>query len=214
MMMSILMSLALLFIQTPEAQSDDTNVFLDLGSEHCATEIAFAAYENVNDNEIAAGSSPDYMTYSAFQFESADQATSALDDVPDLVAETFSDEPDITESEEYDRTVVDVETEEYGDESVAYLLSLPVDNDELEVLSIELLGIVKADQMLLILLFSDAGTTRAAPGVTLETVPPFAADLEESWDGSGDLQDAIPDQEDMPIDWEGRQVTVDDPPAC
>lgn len=214
MMMSILMSLALLFIQTPEAQSDDTNVFLDLGSEHCATEIAFAAYENVNDNEIAAGSSPDYMTYSAFQFESADQATSALDDVPDLVAETFSDEPDITESEEYDRTVVDVETEEYGDESVAYLLSLPVDNDELEVLSIELLGIVKADQMLLILLFSDAGTTRAAPGVTLETVPPFAADLEESWDGSGDLQDAIPDQEDMPIDWEGRQVTVEDPPAC
>lgn len=214
MLISILMAVTLLFAQTPEAGGDDTNVFLDLGSEHCATEIAFAAYEPNAPGDFATEATPAYVTYSAFQFESADQAEAALDDVPVLVAETFSDDPNISESEDFDRIVTEVETQDYGDQAVAYVMVLPVDNEDLEVLTVELLGIVKADQMMLILMFSNTGTTRAGVGLTLETIPPFAEDLDEEWDGTGELQDAMPDEDELPVGWEGRQVTIEDPPSC
>ncbi len=216
MLLAILLTILLGFTQTSQAaQENDTNVFLDLGREHCATEIAFVAYERTDEDQLVTNALPPYVTYSAFQFETEEQAVAALEDSPVLVAETFSDDPSIGESEEFDRIANQVPTEDYGDVSVAYAMTLPVDDDELDVLAVELLGIVENDQLLLILVFSGPGTTRpVGPAVTLETIPPFAEDLRELWDGTGDLEDAIPDDEEMPVGWERREVTIDDPPSC
>jgi hypothetical protein len=217
MMLSISIA-ALLFLssllQTPEG--DERNVFLDLGSEHCASELAFAAYEHTAQDELATPAMPAYITYSAYEFETSERAEAALDDIPELVAETFSGDPDFSEQEDYDRLVTEVETEEYGDRSIAYIMTLPPRGDDLDSLTIELLGIVNDSQLLLVLMFSDIGTTTAAPGVTLVNVPPFAADLDQvwEWDGTGDVQDAIPAQEEMPIGWEGQEVTIDEFPEC
>ncbi len=213
MILPVLLALLLGFVQTPQATGDDTNVFLDLGREHCATEIAFAAYEQQED--VDAPALPAYVTYSAFQFETAEQAVAALEDAPVRVVETFSDEPNISEAENFDRIVTEVPTEEYGDATLGATMALPVDNEALDnVLSVELLGIVKHDQLLLILLFSGTGPTRVGPALTLDTIPPFAEDLEEDWDGTGDLEDALPDEGTVPLGWEQREVTIEDPPSC
>ncbi|MDQ4043925.1 MAG: hypothetical protein M3173_00545 [Chloroflexota bacterium] len=216
MLLAVLLAILLGFLQTSQAaQEDDTNIFLDLGREHCATEIAFATFERTDEDELVTNALPPYVTYSAFQFETAEQAVAALEDAPVLVAETFSDEPDISESEDFDRIANQVPTEDYGDASLAYVMTLPVDDDELEVLAVDLLGIVENDQLLLILVFSGTGTTRpVGPAVTLETIPPFAEDLDEEWDGTGDLEESIPDNEQLPIGWEKREVTIEDPPSC
>lgn len=106
---------ALLFLfQTPVATPEEreTNVFLDLGSEHCAQEIAIAAFENTEAAELAAADVPAYVTYSAFAFESAEGANSALDDAHVLVAQTFSDDPNITEREDFDEIVAETGIED------------------------------------------------------------------------------------------------------
>ena len=212
-----LIAILFAFVQTPQASSsEDPNVFLDLGTEHCAQEIAIAAYEFTDDAGADLPATPSFVTYSAFQFESADEATDALDDVHILVAETFSEDPDIEESENFDDLVTEIPTaEDYGDESVAYIMSLPVDDSDLEVLTIEMLGIVKESQLVLILLTSGTATpTTGAPGLSLETIPPFAEDLNERWDGQGDLQEAVPEEEDMPVGWTGQDVSQIELPAC
>ncbi|HEV2127885.1 MAG TPA: hypothetical protein VGR22_04620 [Thermomicrobiales bacterium] len=215
MLLTTLLAMLLGVVQTPQAADDDPNLFLDLGSEHCATEIAFAAFERTDEDAAVTNVLPAYVTYSAFQFETAEQAEAALEDAPVLVAETFSDDPDIGDTETFDQIANEVQTEDYGDRTLGYAMTLPVDNEALDnALTVELLGIVKHDQLVLILLFSEAGPRRLSPTLTLDTVPPFAEDLDEDWDGTGDPEEAIPDEEGVPIGWERREVTIDDPPSC
>ncbi len=215
MLVSALIAIVLAVVHTPQAASgDDTNVFLDLGSEHCATEIVFAAYGQAGEPEILTTVMPAYVTYSAFRFESAEQAEAALEDSPQLVAETFSGDPDVGEHDEFDRTVTEVQTEEYGDRSSAYVMTLPPESDLLAALTIEMVGIVKGDQLLLILMFSETGISRPGTGLSLEMIPPFGEGIDDAWDGTGDLRDAIPDAEQLPPGWERRDVTIDDPPGC
>lgn len=216
MILHTLISILFFFAQTPDAlQEGETNVFVDLGTEHCANSIAIAAYENTGDAEFTAPTMPAYITYSAFEFETANQANDALDDIPDLVAETFSDDPEITEDPDYDRLVTEVETvEERGDRSVGYIMTLPVDDDELEVLTVEMMGIIKENQLLLILMFSETGTSNPSPGLSMETIPPFADTLEDDWTGHGALEQAIPEQDEMPIGWTGQDITTGELPTC
>lgn len=214
MILSALLAMLLGLMQT-QAADDDPNVFLDLGSKHCATEVAFAAYGQTAEEQVVTNVLPAYVTYSAFQFKTAAQAEAALEDIPVLVAETFSDDPTIGETETFDRIAKEVQTEDYGGRTLGYAMTLPVDNEALDnALTVELLGIVKHDQLVLILLFSEAGPRRLSPALTLDTVPPFAEDLAEDWDGTGDLEEALPDEEELAIGWERREVTIEDRPSC
>lgn len=213
--------IALLFalVQTPQASptsSGEANVFIDLGTEHCAQEIAIGAYEFTDDAGAAFPAAPTFVTYSAFEFESSDQATSALEDVHVLVAQTYSNDPDIEQVDNFDQIVAEVPSvEDYGDERVAYIMSLPVEDSDLEVLTLEMLGIVKESQLMLIIMTS-GGTdpVTASPGVALDTIPPFAEDLDEQWDGQGDLTDAIPTQDEMPVGWTGQDISEVELPDC
>ncbi|HEV2127446.1 MAG TPA: hypothetical protein VGR22_02380 [Thermomicrobiales bacterium] len=211
MLIAVLLSLTQV---SQTVESDDPNVFIDLGSEHCATGIVFAAYEYVVEDEVAETANPAYMTYSAFQFESVDQAVAAFEDAPVLVAETFSDDPDISDDPAFDELVTEVVTADYGDISNAYIMTLPLEGEEPDILTIEMLSIVEEAQLLLILMFSETGTTRPSVGLTLETVPPFIGDLDERWEGIGDLEEAVPAEDEMPLGWEGERVILEDPPDC
>ena len=209
--------IAILLILIPAAQvedEDETNVFIDLGTEHCANRIAIAAYENTGDAELTAQAMPEFITYSGFEFETAIQAHAAFDDLPALVAETFSDDPIVIEDPDFDRLVTEITAEERGDRSAAYVMTLPEDDTEDGVLTIEMLSVIKQNQLVMILMFSETGTTGPAPGISLETIPPFAETLEDDWTGYGDLEDAIPEEEDMPIGWTGQDITTGELPTC
>lgn len=218
MIVSVLLAITtLLFSQTPAtSQPTVANVFIDLGDEHCASDVAFAAYAQTDtDDEFGALAQPAYVTYTAFQFDDAARSEAALEDVPTLVADAFSDEPGFSESEDFDELVIPVETEDYGDASAAYTMTLPVDNEALgNVLTVELLGIVKNDQLLVILMFSSTGTAGPGPGILLDAIPPFTEDLDERWDGTGDLEDVVPEEDEMPLGWERRDITIDELPEC
>ena len=215
MTLHTLIAMLLFIIPTTQVGDDEeTNVFIDLGTEHCAERIAIAAYENTRDVELTALEDPEFITYSGFEFETAIQANAAFDDLPELVAETFSDDPLITEDLEFDELVTEITAEERGDRSAAYIMTLPEDDTEEDVLTVEMVSIVKQNQLVLILMFSQWGTTGPAPGISLETIPPFAETLEDDWTGYGDLEDAIPEEEEMPIGWIGQEITTGELPTC
>ncbi len=213
MLLSTLLALLLALSQTPQAADDDRNVFLDLGREHCAQAIAIAAYENTGAADLAAADAPDYVTYSAFEFESADQADAAMDELPMMVAETFSDDPNVT-GEDLDEFVNEVPTEELGDRTIGYVMNLPRESEELDVLFVSMLSIIKENQMVLILMFGESAGVAASPGLSGDAILPFSEMLDENWDGTGNIEDAIPAQDEMPIGWEGRDVTTVDLPTC
>ena len=209
-----LAAVLLFFVQTPQATpTEDQNAFIQLATEHCATEIALAAYENTGEQgEVPA--TPAFVTYAAYDFESADQANTALDAAPLLVAQTYSDDQDIDEADTYDELVTEVPTGDYGDRAVAHIMNLPDEDSDDDVLTIEMLGIVKDTQLLLVLMFGEGGASPASPGVELETVPPFGEDLDEMWDGQGDIADAIPTQDEFVPGWEGQEITTGEIAAC
>ena len=209
--------IAILLFLIPAVQvedEDDTNVFVDLGTEHCANRIAIAAYENLGDEELPAQAQPDFITYSGFEFDTALEANAAFDDLPELVVETFSDDLLITEGLEADELVTEITAEERGDRSAAYIITLPENDIEDDVLTIEMLSVIKQNQLVMILMFSERGTAGPGPGLSLETIPPFADTLEDDWTGYGDLEDAIPEEEEMPIDWIGQDITTGELPPC
>jgi hypothetical protein len=214
MILPALLALLLVLSQTPQATDDERNVFLDLGSEHCAESIAIAAYENTDAADLAAADAPDYVTFSAFEFESADRADAAMDELPMMVAETFTDDPDFSEREDLDEFVAEVPTEELGDRTIGYVMNLPRDSDELDVLFVSMLSIIKENQMVLILMFGESAGVAASPGLSGDAILPFSEMLDENWDGTGNIEDAIPAQDQMPIGWEGRDVTTVDLPTC
>lgn len=213
MIVHALIAALLMLVQTPQVTpSTEPNVFIDLGTEHCANEIAIAAYENTREEVMTGAGAPVYVTYSAFAFETADDALRALDDIPRLVANTYGELPDV----DLDNLIVEIPVDDYGDASVAYNLTTPVDDDdsELDALFIDLVAIVKGNQMALILLFNDSGPTRISPESSLETLVPFADTIDEQWDGTGDIANALPEPSDMPVGWAGGVVEMGDLPAC
>ena len=207
---SILLAALLLLFQTPQASPEaDANVFTDLGANHCATEVTVAVFENTEAAELAAADAPALVTYSAFTFESADHAQAALDEAHIQVARTFADDPDIAEHEDFDDLVTEVETEDRGDGTSAYVMNLPQENADLDVLQVNMLGIVKESQMVLILMFGTGGGEDASPGLSSDAILPFADMIDESWDGTGDIGDAIPAASEMPVGWEGQETTIE-----
>lgn len=209
-----------LLLVTPALQGsntlgdEDDNIFVDLGTEHCASEIALVAYEYERASEVTAVGTPIFATYSAFQFESAADALTALDDILELVVETYGDDPE-SENVGADELATELPLEEdYGDASVAYTMTIPVEDDELDTLFADVLAVVKQDQLALILLFSDTGTPRIPLQTTLDNLVPFADAIDDQWDGYGDLEDALPEPDDMPIGWVGGDVTTGELPPC
>ena len=215
MILQALIAVLLLFVQTPDAtQQSGPNVFIDMGSEYCADEIAIAAYQNTSEPDRTVPASPAYMTYSAFEFESADLANTALDDAHRLVARTYSEDPDIDQQDNFDQVVAEVPTEDFGDRSVGYSMNLPLEDADQDVLFIDMMGIIKENQLLLILMFSGDESAPASPGLSSETILPFAEAVDDEWDGQGDLEEAIPQEEDMPLDWTGQDITTGELPTC
>ena len=209
--------IAVLLFLTPVAGTPATgeqNVFVALGTEHCAEEIAVVVYENLLDTEDELTvDTRDYIAYSAYEFPSADAAYEALENAPLLVAQRFSvgDDLDRDTLEEF---IAETPTEDYGDRSVAYTMNLPTASEGEEVLIVDMLGTVKGSQLVVILLFSDSGVSHAAPGLTAGDAAPFAESLDEPWDGVSDIEEALPDEEDVPVGWDATDVLVQELPAC
>ena len=215
MIVQALVAILLVFTNTVEAaQENGPNVFVDLGSEYCSNEIAIAAYEST---EAPDSTAPDFLTYSAFEFESAIQAQRSLDDIHRLVAQTYSEDPDIDQQDNFERIVVEIPTEDFGEHSVGYTMSLPLNDTEAadtDLLFIDMVGIVKANQLVLVLLFSSTEPIPAAPGLSSESILPFAEAVEDEWDDRGDLADALPQEDEMPLDWVGQEITTGELPTC
>ena len=212
--------IAVLLFLTPVAGTPATgeqNVFVALGTEHCAEEIAVVIFENTGEEEIVPNL-PGFVTYAAFDFNSAEQASAALDEAPLVITRDYLDGSEIDTAVINDELITEVPTADYGDRSVAYAIPLPT-GEEVEVEDvprIEMLGIVQETQLLLAVMYSEGLSAPAVPGVALETVPPLLGDddLEERWDGTGDVQDLLPDEEDMPVDWVAEEVTIEELPPC
>ncbi|HEV2127445.1 MAG TPA: hypothetical protein VGR22_02375 [Thermomicrobiales bacterium] len=214
MMLNALLAVLFLFVQTPQAGlPSDPSALTELAAEYCATEVAQATYTNVEIVEVEDVGLPPVVTYAAFDFETAEQAIAALEEAPLLVVQAYTEDPAV-ELEDYDDFAAEAPTPDYGDADIAHVITLPVLEDEDDVLVIELLGIVQESQLLLVLMFSDSVAYPAAPGVALETLLPFGEELDETWDGTGDLQDAIPEEDEMPLNWVRDDVTVEAPPNC
>ncbi len=214
MLLNALLAVLFLFVQTPQPSlPSDPSALTELAAEYCATEFALATYTNVEIVEAENVELPAVVTYAAFDFETAEQAIAALEDAPLLVVQAYGDDRAV-EPEAYDDFIADAPSPEYGDAEAAYVITLPVLEDEDDVLVIELLGIVQESQLLLVLMFSDDVAYPAAPGVALDTFLPFGEDIDETWDGIGDVQDAIPEEDEMPLNWVRDEITVEDPPNC
>lgn len=212
--------IGILLVLTPALQTSGTpgvetdNVFVDLGTEHCATEIALVAYEYERATEVTTVGTPIFANYSAFQFDSAADAETALDDIHELVVETYGDHPEVdTIGADEMATELPLE-EDYGDASVAYTMTIPIEDDELEAIFVDVLAVVKQDQLALTLLFSDTGTPRIPLQQTMDNLVPFTDVVDEQWDGAGELEDALPEPDDMPGGWTGGDVTTGDLPPC
>lgn len=209
--------IAVLLFLTPVAgtpASEEQGLFVEFGTEHCAEETAVVIYENLldTDDELTVDTR-DYIAYSAYEFASAEAAYEALDDAPMFVAQRFSvgDDLDRDTLEEF---IAETPTEDYGDRTVAYTMNLPTSADGEEVLFVDMLGTIKENQLVMILLFSDSGVSHAAPGLTAGDPAPFAESLDEPWDGVGDIEDALPHEENVPVGWDAADVLVQELPAC
>lgn len=218
MIVQALVAILLILTHVAEAaQEGGPNVFVDLGTEYCAEEIAIAAYESTEDPDSTEPASPDFLTYSAFEFESEILAQRALDDIHRLVAQTYSEDPDIDQQDNFERIVVELPTEDFGEHSVGYTMNLPlndVEADETDLLFIDMVGIVKENQLVLVLLFSGTEPVPGSAGLSSESILPFAEVVEDEWDGRGDLEDAIPQEDEMPLDWVGQEITTGELPTC
>ncbi len=217
--MTVIHILVSLLLLSPLAQASapaaERNVFIDLGEEHCAEEIAIAAYENTMAGEVATTTSAVYATYSAFTFGSAEQAHAALEDLPRLVAETYvGEDVEIAQGHALDELIAAVPVEDYGDERVAYMMTLPVNDGELDVLLVDMLGIRKGRQLLLILQFNNPESRRSALAFAEVALLPYTDGIDAEWTGDDDLKDAIPEEDEMPPNWAGQGVTVGELPPC
>lgn len=214
MIIHTLMTLLLFLSSTQTAtETNEPNVFIDLGTEHCAEEIAIAAYENTAGEGITDEASPAFATYSAFEFGSPALAVVALDDLPRLVAETYVGEDVIIgETMALDAVAREIPAEDDDGERLTYMFTLPVGDGE--VLFVDMLAVAKESQLLVILLFDSGTSILKSPSLAAEPLRPFTAGIDEVWTGDGDLEDAVPDEDEMPPGWVGRDVTTAELPPC
>lgn len=199
---------------TPEATEPGTpNVFVDLGPAYCADAVAIAAYVNILDDVGSYNGEVGYVVYSGYDFASTEQAIAALDDIPVLVARTLSGDPDIDRHPDFDQYVTRLPTtEDFGDRAARYSITIPQPGDEL--LFVNALAIVKGQQLLLMLLFSGTGPSQPSPGLVAGDFLPFTEGLDELWDGTGDIEDAIPNEHEMPLGWVRQDTSTVKPPVC